>query len=115
MRHHNQNRKFGRVRKVRVALISSLAQSLIIKGKIQTTEAKAKEIRPIVEKMITAGKKDTIAVKRSLISKIGPKATKRLTTEISTKFKDQKGGYLRVTKLPKRISDGSPMAVVEII
>jgi large subunit ribosomal protein L17 len=115
MRHHNQNRKFGRVRKVRKALISSLAQSLIIKGKIQTTEAKAKEIRPVVEKMITSAKTDTVSIKRSLASQVGLKATKKLTNEISPKFKDQKGGYLRVTKLPKRLSDGSPMAVVEII
>ncbi|KKP55921.1 MAG: 50S ribosomal protein L17, partial [Parcubacteria group bacterium GW2011_GWC1_34_10] len=76
MRHHNVNRKFGRVRKVRKALINSLARSLVLYEKIETTEAKAKELRPFAEKLITKGKLQTVAARRAITAIIGPKATK---------------------------------------
>ena len=115
MRHHNANRKFGRVRKVRSALMKSLALSLVLKNKIKTTDAKAKELRPFVEKMITNGRSGTVSSRRLLISKIGETGAEKIIKEISPKYKDRTGGYTRITKLPARKSDGSLMAVIELI
>ncbi len=70
MRHHNANRKFGRVTKQRGALLKSLANSLILEGKIVTTAPKAKELRPYTEKLITTGKSGTVAARRLLSSRI---------------------------------------------
>ncbi len=115
MRHHNQNRKFGRVRKVRVALVNSLARSLVLKEKIKTTEPKAKEVRPFVEKLITKGKKKDLASTRAIITKIGVEATHKLIKELSKKYEGRSGGYTRITKLGKRLADGSKMAIIEFV
>jgi large subunit ribosomal protein L17 len=114
MRHHDKNRKFGRVRKTRKALLSSLAVSLVTKNKIKTTEAKAKELRPFVEKLVTVGKSKTLQSQRDIVSKIGKMASKKVL-DLSEKFKERKGGYTRITKIPRRISDGSPMAYIEFV
>ncbi|MEK7635429.1 MAG: 50S ribosomal protein L17 [Patescibacteria group bacterium] len=115
MRHHNANRKFSRVRKVRVALINSLARSLILHQKMETTEPKAKEIRPFVEKLITKGKLQTVAARRDINIKVGPKATKIVVDELSKKYEDRKGGFLRIIKTKRRPSDGSKMAIIEFV
>lgn len=115
MRHHNQNRKLGRVRKVRKALINSLARSLVLHGKIETTEAKAKEVRPFVEKLVTKSKLGTVSAKRFSVAKIGPKATKVMFEDLAKKFDKRSGGYTRIIKLPRRISDGSKMAIISFI
>lgn len=115
MRHHNKTKKFGRVKKVRSALMKSLALALIVDKKIQTTESKAKALRPYVEKFITIGKKTDLTTKRNLISKIGKIGADEIIKNISPKYLERKGGYTRITKLPARKSDGSPMAVIELI
>lgn len=115
MRHHNANRKFSRVRKVRKALINSLARSLVLHQKIETTEPKAKEVRPFVEKLVTKGKTQTVANRRDISVKIGRSATKILIETISKKYADRKGGYLRITKTRTRDSDGSKMAIIEFV
>ncbi len=115
MNHHKTKRKLGRKRKVRNALVKSLALSLVLKGKIKTTDAKARELRPTVEKMITQGKSGTVAAQRSLVAKIGSIGAKKIVSEISPKYKDRKGGYTRITKLPARLSDNSLMAVIEFV
>ncbi|MCK5286082.1 MAG: 50S ribosomal protein L17 [Candidatus Pacebacteria bacterium] len=118
MRHHNTNRKFGRVRKQRKALLASLAVSLLDKKSIKTTEAKAKELRPYVEKLITRGKKDSIFTKRLLRARLGSEnldIVKKLTTELATKYKERSGGYTRITKLTPRQGDGSSMAQIELV
>lgn len=116
MRHHNATRKFGRETDQRTALMRSLACNLIIHEKMITTEAKAKEIRPFVEKLVTKAKEDTVAVRR-LISQylVSPKQTAKLVKEIAPKYKDRKGGYLRIVKLGQRGGDGSKMAIVEFV
>jgi large subunit ribosomal protein L17 len=116
MRHHNQNRKFGRERGQRIALMRSLARSLVLKGKITTTEAKAKELRPVVEKLVTRGKNPTVANRRLLVARFGgdEKAAKEVET-IAKKYEGRAGGYTRVVKLGQRKSDGSPMAVIEFV
>ena len=116
MRHHNTNRKLGRERNQRKALLKSLALSLITHGKIKTTEVRAKELRPFVEKLITKGKNDTLARRRSIIARLGNKAGgSRIVREIAPKYKTRSGGYTRITKLPQRKSDGSRMAVIEFV
>lgn len=117
MRHHNHNRKFGRKRKVRNALLKSLAISLIVYGRIQTTEAKAKELRPFIEKLVTRAKTDDVNTRRIIMSRLmnrGPE-TKKLIEEIAPKFKDVNGGYARIMKLPNRKSDGARMALIEFV
>ena len=115
MRHHNANRKFGRERNQRVALLRSLAYSLALKGKIKTTESKAKELRPYMEKLVTLGKKQTLASRRTLESRVGPRAAKKILGELSVTYKERAGGYTRITKMAPRVSDASPMAIIEFI
>jgi large subunit ribosomal protein L17 len=115
MRHHNANRKLSRVRKVRKALIFSLARSLVLYEKIETTEPKAKELRPFIEKLITKGKASTIVSRRVIGAKIGPKAAKILIDTLSKKYKNRNGGFTRITKSKTRASDGSKMAIIEFV
>ncbi|MBX4199994.1 50S ribosomal protein L17 [Candidatus Parcubacteria bacterium] len=115
MRHHNANRKFGRERSQRKALLKSLAHSLITKGKIKTTEAKAKELRPYTEKLVTLAKKQTPAARRLLEARVGKMAAKRAYVNIAPTYKERAGGYTRITKLVRRASDGAPMAVIEFV
>ncbi|MEI6479944.1 MAG: 50S ribosomal protein L17 [bacterium] len=116
MRHHNANRKFGRVTKVRTALMRSLAVALVEKGKIKTTEAKAKELRPYVEKIVTSGKKNTLASRRNIIDKVGSETVaKHIVDVIAPKYLDVKGGYTRIIKLGRRLKDASPMAYIEFV
>ena len=115
MRHHNTNRKFGRVANQRKALLRSLAYSLVLKEKIKTTEPKAKELRPFVEKLITFGKKGTLASRRVLDTRVGRIAGKKIALTLSPKYKTTKGGYTRITKLVRRSTDGAPMAIIEFV
>lgn len=115
MNHGKKTRKFGRERKVRGGLMKSLALSLVLTGKIKTTEAKAKSLRPFVEKMVTKGKLKTLASHRDLVSIIGEIGAKRITNDLSPKYKDRNGGYTRITKLPARLSDGALTAVIEFV
>ncbi len=115
MRHSRAHRKFGRVRKVRNGLLKSLALSLVINGKIKTTEAKAKEVRPFVEKLVSQGREADTAKRRLLVSQIGPIGADKLVKDISPKYLKRAGGYTRITKLPGRQSDGAMMAVIEFI
>lgn len=115
MRHHRANRKFGRVKKVRTALMKSLAYALIKEGKIVTTEAKAKELRPMIERLITNAKSGTLSSRRLLAPKLGIEASGKLVKDIAPKYKDRKGGYTRVTKVGPRIKDAAPMAQIEFV
>lgn len=116
MRHHNNNRKFGRERDARKALLRSLMRNLINEGRITTTLARAKEIRPEIEKLVTRGKSETLAARRILISRLG-RATeaKKLAETISPRYKERAGGYTRIVKLPARVGDGSPQAIIEFV
>jgi large subunit ribosomal protein L17 len=115
MRHSNANRKFNRTKNQRNALLKALAVSLIQAEKIQTSEPKAKELRPHIEKIITLAKKGTLASYRLVIKAVGPAAGKKMFTEIAPRFKDRKGGYTRITKLIARKGDASPRAHIEFI
>ena len=115
MNHHKKSRKLGRERNVRNGLMKSLAYSLILKEKIKTTDAKARELRPMVEKLITLGKKNNVATRRLLVSRVGAEAGEKVLKTISPRFAERAGGYTRITKLPRRVSDGSLMAVIELV
>lgn len=116
MRHHSTKRKFGREKDQRNALIKSLARSLVIHEQITTTLAKAKEIRPYVEKLVTKAKTGTLASRRLVVVRIGgEKETKILFDVIAPKYAARNGGYLRIVKLPRREIDGSPMAVIQFV
>lgn len=116
MRHHVSNRKFGRETNQRAAFMRSLALALITNGKITTTEARAKELRPFVEKLVTKGREGTLASRRLIISRLGVvEGAEKLCDTISPKYKDRNGGYTRITKLPVRTGDASSMAVIEFV
>ncbi len=116
MRHHNANRKLGRERNQRLALLRSLAESLIEKGRIRTTEAKAKELRPFVEKLVTTARRGDLASKRLVIARLGTVArAKKLIDDLAPTYVNRAGGYTRIVKLPPRRSDGSKMAVIEFV
>ena len=117
MRHHNSNRTFGRVRKVRTALMRGLALSLIENGKIHTTEAKAKELRPYIERLVTRGKSDTVASRRHVASYLGEPGdavVSKLFTDISKRYVDRNGGYTRIIKLGET-SAGRREACIEFV
>jgi large subunit ribosomal protein L17 len=117
MRHHNNVRKFGRNKNQRTALLKGLALALISHGRIETTEAKAKELRPMIEKLITKAKIDTLSSRRLIIARLyGLTAeANKLINDIAPKYKSRTGGYTRITKLPRRAGDASKMAVIEFV
>lgn len=117
MRHHNTKRKFGRNKNQKKALINSLALNLIVRGKIKTTEPKAKELRPFIEKLVTKAKKGDMSTRRVVISKLSnrSKEVKKLFEVIAPKYIDKNGGYTRVLKLGVRKSDGAKMAIIEFV
>jgi len=117
MRHGRKNRKFGRKANVRRGFIRSLAVALITYEKITTTEARAKELRPYIEKLITKGKNGDLAARRLICARLGNQETlaNKLVNDIATRYQDRAGGYTRITKLGRRGGDASPMAVIEFI
>jgi len=115
MRHQKKGRKFGRERDIRRAFMKSLAFNLVAKEKIKTTEARAKELRPFIEKFVTRAKKGNLANRRLLIARLGQQTTKKLFKKIAPKYKDKNGGYTRIIKLPPRKSDASKMAIIEFV
>lgn len=115
MRHHSKTKKFGREKGQRIALMRSLAVSMIRDGKITTTEQKAKALRPFVEKIVTNGKKQTLAARREIAMRIGDASAKKVISTISPKYDKRSGGYTRITKLVRRGSDNAKQAVIEFV
>ena len=116
MRHQKKGRKLGRDSAHRKALYSNLAGALIEHGRIRTTEAKAKEVRPIVEKMITLGKRGDLHAHRQAVAFLRSKSVAHLLfSEVAPRFADRPGGYTRVVKLGPRQGDSAPMAYLELV
>ena len=110
-----QHRKFGRSSEQRKALLKALATNLIINGKIKTTEAKAKSLKPEFEKLITKAKKNTVHSVRLLNGFLSKDVANKLIKEIAPKYKTRQGGYTRIIKAGPRKSDGARMAFIEIV
>ena len=116
MRHSDRNRKFGREIDARRALLKGLAAALIERGRIRTTEAKAKSLRPLVEKLVTKARRGDLSSQRLVFSYLGaPLAAAKLIREIAPRYAGRPGGYTRINKLPRRSSDGGRMAMIEFV
>jgi len=117
MKHCKTGRQFGRVRSQRKALINSLLSSLIIHGRIETTEAKAKELKSVIDKVITKVKRANglkLEIVRKVEGQLSKDAIDVLVQNIK-KFDSRNSGYARVIKLSPRKSDGARMAIIELI
>ena len=116
MRHAKTHRKFNRRSDHRKSMLANLAASLIKHEQIMTTLPKAKELRPVVEKLITLGKKGGLAARRQAISEIRDLTqVKKLFEVIGPRYKERSGGYLRVMKAGFRYGDSAPVAVIEFV
>lgn len=107
-------RKLSRKRDQRRALLKSLARNLFLNERISTTEAKAREVKKFVERLIERAKKGDLASKRHL-AKFFKKDVVKKISEIALKYKERKGGYTRIIKFGKRKSNGAKMAMIELI
>lgn len=115
MRHGNHNRKFGRERGQRKALMRSLMRSLVLEGRIKTTEAKAKELRPSIEKLVTRGRNATVTNRRVIIALLGDERAAGKLIKTAANYEGRAGGYTRIVKLMPRKGDGSKMALIEFV
>jgi large subunit ribosomal protein L17 len=116
MKHHDKNRKFGRKTDQRSAFLRSLMRALVLHESIETTEARAKEIRPRLEKLITRSKTDSLAARRIVSSRVhDPVVVKKLFETIAPRYKTRPGGYLRITKTGYGKSDARPLAIIEFV
>jgi large subunit ribosomal protein L17 len=116
MRHRNEGRKLSRNTSHRRALLRNLVTSFLEHGRLMTTLRKAKEVRPLAEKMITLGKRDNLAARRQVQSYLLKEAiAKKVFDTIAPKFADRKGGYSRIIKLGNRKGDGADIAIIELL
>lgn len=116
MRHRKAGRQLGRNSSHRKALLRSLITSFLAHGKIETTEAKAKEFRPLAERMITLGKRGEVNARRLVLKYVRDRQViSKLFNEISPRFSTRNGGYTRIIKTRQRFGDSAPMAVVELV
>ena len=116
MGHQDKVKKLGRTKPHRESMMANMAMSLIQHRMIKTTDAKAKALRPIVDRLITTAKKDTLASKRQVAKTIHVKEVfKHFYAEVVPKFADRQSGFTRVMKLGVRRGDGAPISVVELL
>jgi large subunit ribosomal protein L17 len=118
MRHQRTGRKLGRDSAHRKALFSNMAGSLFEHGRIRTTEAKAKELRPIAEKLITLARTDpaNVAAQRQAVAYLRSKdAVHNLFHRVAPRFVDRPGGYTRIVKIGPRPGDAAPMVYIELV
>ena len=116
MRHRKAGRQLRRTSEQKLALMRNLATSLIEEGAIETTEAKAKELRPFVEKLITKAKSGTLHARRLAVRHIHKRAAAdKLFQEIGPRYATRNGGYTRILKTGHRKGDGADMARIELI
>jgi large subunit ribosomal protein L17 len=115
MRKLNKGRKLSLKIGPRRALLRVLVNNFLLHEKIKTTEAKAKELRSIAEKMITRAKNANLANRRLLARDLTPEMTKKIINEIAPKYAERSGGYTRIMKLGPRNSDSAKMVIIELI
>jgi large subunit ribosomal protein L17 len=116
MRHGKSGRKLNRTASHRKAMFTNMAASLITHEQILTTLPKAKEIRPIVEKLVTLGKRGDLHARRQAVSQVQDQdAVRKLFDVIASRYATRNGGYLRIMKAGYRQGDNAPMAVIEFV
>jgi large subunit ribosomal protein L17 len=116
MRHGKVHRKLNRTAEHRRAMFANMSAALIKHEQIVTTLPKAKELRPIVEKLVTLGKRGGLALRRQAIGEIRDvDQAKKLFDVLAPRYKDRQGGYLRIIKAGFRYGDNAPLAVIEFI
>src|SRR5690349_22389272 len=116
MRHHRAGKKLGRDSAHRKALYANLAGSLIEHGRIRTTEAKAKAVKPFAEQMITLGKRGDLAARRQAIAELRSQdVVHQLFADVAPRFADRPGGYTRIVKLGPRNGDAAEMVYLEFV
>jgi large subunit ribosomal protein L17 len=116
MRHGDANRKLNRTSAHRKAMFANMSASLIKHEQIVTTLPKAKELRPIVEKLITLGKRGDLHARRQAISQMKDETqVAKLFSVIGPRYKDRQGGYVRILKAGFRFGDNAPVAVIELV
>lgn len=116
MRHRTRKAILSRTKGPREALLRTLATSVILYEKVKTTKAKAKFVRPLVEKMITTGKTDTLASRRQLLKMLTLRnAIEKILKDLGPKYKERKGGYTRITNLKRREGDGAEVVQIELV
>jgi len=116
MYHRNAKRRFGRTHEHRKAMFANLSQALIKHEQIVTTLYKAKDLRPIVEKLVTLGKLGDLHARRQAIAQLrDPVLVKKLFDVLGPRYKDRQGGYTRVLKAGFRYGDNAPLAVIEFV
>ena len=116
MRHGNRGRKLSRTSSHRRALFANMAMALVKHEQIQTTLPKAKELRPVVEKLVTLGKRGDLHARRQLIAFTRDEATAtKLIDVLGPRYRERPGGYTRVLKAGFRQGDNAPMAVIEFV
>ena len=117
MRHHKSTRTLHRTKRQRTALLRSLARSLVLQEGITTTVAKAKELRPFVERLVTSSKLGTVASRRLVTARLGsPEAVKKLHEDLAKRYKSRSGGYTRIIRLGrvgKRVGEAARIEFVK--
>ncbi len=116
MRHQKKKVTLDRKKAPRVALLKNLAASVVLYEKVKTTKAKAKAVQPLVEKMITVGKQDTLAARRELLSFFHTEnPVKKIMEDLGKRYAGRKGGYTRIIKLGNRAGDAAEMVSIELV
>ena len=116
MRHGNSGRKLSRTASHRKAMFANMSAALIKHEQIVTTLPKAKDLRPVVEKLITLGKRGDLHARRLLIARTRSEATAaKIIDVLATRYKERPGGYIRILKAGFRYGDNAPMAVIELV
>ena len=116
MRHKKAGRKLGRTSSHRKAMMRNLVTSLLELEKVTTTDAKAKELRGVADKMITLGKRGTLHARRQALSFIRDNSvTQKEFEELSTRYNERAGGYTRIIKIGNRVGDNAPVSVIELM
>ena len=116
MRHHDRNRKLGRVKRQRVALLRGLARSLILHEGITTTEAKAKTLRPFVERLVSKAKESSLTGARTIATSLASREAEKKLRTLAKRYQARAGGYTRITRLGrigKRVSEMSRIEFVQ--
>jgi len=116
MRHLNAGRKLGRKTPHRISMFRNLVTSLLDKERIRTTLPRAKEVRPIAERMITLGKRTSLHARRQALAFVrDPKVVSKLFSDLAPRFAQRNGGYTRIIRLGFREGDGAQLAILELI